>query len=208
VVIGAGFAWAHLPKTGGDATLAMFRLFPDLIEYADPDDTNDKHAFFHSRATQIRGRVLAMNIRRLPTWVLSRAQHVSRRGLYPEYRPLPMSTPEELADSSFPDERLLAYTSDGRFQPDRWLRMESLAQDFLDFVSDFHPVDDADRRRVEQLGPVNMAEYDHRIANWFTPAQIERLYLNNPTWATIEEELYGGPLELQRVTAGDARENA
>src|SRR5262245_36622747 len=120
MVIGVGFAWAHLPKTGGDATLAMFRLFPDLIEFADPDDTNDKHAFFHSRAAEIRGKVLAMNIRRLPAWVLSRAQHVSRRGLYPDYEPQPMGTPDELADSSFPDERLLLYTSEGRFQPDRW----------------------------------------------------------------------------------------
>ena len=54
MVIGAGFAWAHLPKTGGDATLAMFRVFPDLVEFADPDDSNDKHAQFGSRAQGAR----------------------------------------------------------------------------------------------------------------------------------------------------------
>ena len=66
MVIGEGYAWAHLPKTGGDATLAMFRLFPDLVEFADPEDTNDKHAQFHSRARLIRGKLLVMNFRRLP----------------------------------------------------------------------------------------------------------------------------------------------
>lgn len=191
MVIGAGFAWAHLPKTGGDATLAMFRLFGDLIEFADPDDSNDKHAQFHSRAQMIRGKVLAMNFRRLPSWVLSRAQHVSRRGIYPDYEPQPMGTPDELADSAFPDDRLLLYTGDGRFFPDRWLRMEALAEDFIDFISCFREVSDSERRRVEELGAVNMAEYDHEVANWFNPEQIRRMYLNNPSWATVEQELYG-----------------
>jgi hypothetical protein len=205
MVIGAEFAWAHLPKTGGDATLAMFRVFPDLIEHADPDDTNEKHAFFHSRAAQIRGRVLAMNIRRLPSWVLSRAQHVSRRGVYPDYQPQPMGTPDELAESSFPDERLLLYTSEGRFHPDRWLRMESLPADFLDFISDFRAVSPAEQARVKARGPVNMAYYDHKLANWFSPEQVRRMYLNNPTWATVEQEVYGGLLELEGAMSPGVR---
>ena len=196
MVIGEGFAWAHLPKTGGDATLAMFRLFPELIEFADADDTNDKHAFFHERADQIRGRVLVMNMRRLPSWVLSRAQHVSRRGLHPDYVPQPMGTPDELADSSFPDERLGLYTSRGRFHPDRWLRMESLADDFIDFISDFRAIGADDSANVAALGPVNSAEYDHEIRNWFSGEQIHRMYLNNPNWATVEQELYGGLMKL------------
>ena len=195
MVIGHDFAWAHLPKTGGDATLALFGLFPDLIEFSDPADSNDKHTLFESRASQIRGKVLAMNFRRLPSWVLSRAQHVSRRGIYPDYEPLPMGTPDELADSDFPDDRLRLYTSEGRFHPDHWLRMESLADDFLGFVSGFRDVADAERRGVEELGTVNMARYDHEIDNWFSPAQIRRMYLNNPSWATIEQELYGALYE-------------
>lgn len=195
MVIGADFAWAHLPKTGGDATLAMFKVFPDLVEFADPDDSNDKHAQFGARAQMIRGKVLAMNFRRLPSWVLSRAQHVSRRGTYPTYEPEPMGTPDELADSDFPDDRLRLYTSEGRFHPDRWLRMEFLAEDFLEFVSAFRDVTESERRRVEELGPVNMASYDHEVDNWFSPEQIHRMYLNNPSWATLEQELYGALYE-------------
>jgi hypothetical protein len=204
MVIGERFAWAHLPKTGGDATLAMFKLFPDLIEFADPDDTNDKHAQFHSRAQLIRDKHLVMNFRRLPSWVLSRAQHVSRRGLYPDYEPQPMGTADALAESSFPDSRLVLYTGDGRFNPDRWLRMEMLPHDFLDFVSDFRAVTEAERERVLALGAVNQAEYDHEPANWFSPDQMRRMYLSNPSWAALEQELYGSLYEIREpAPAGD-----
>jgi hypothetical protein len=191
VVIGAEFAWAHLPKTGGDATLKMFTLFPDLVLFADVEDNNDKHTLFEERPQEVRDKMLAMNFRRLPSWVLSRAQHVSRWGIYPEYTPLPMGEPEELAESSFPDTRITKYTSDSRYWPDHWLRMESLTDDFLEFISRFREVTETDRERVESLGAVNRNTYDHDLDTWFTPAQIERMYLNNPLWATLEQELYG-----------------
>ena len=191
MVIGKDFAWAHLPKTGGDATSEMFRMFPDLIDYADPLDSNDKHAYFQSRAQEVRGKILVLNIRRLPAWALSRAQHASRWGKWPAYEPIPMPNADELAASSFPDERLNLYTDDGWFWPDHWLRMETLAEDLLLFVSSLRDVTAAERERVVSLGDVNAGEYDRDVDNWFTPAQIRRLYLNNPSWATVEQELYG-----------------
>lgn len=201
MVIGGGFAWAHMPKTGGDATLAMFELFPDLVEFADPGDSNDKHASFRDRATQTRGKLFVMNIRRLPAWVLSRAQHAARRGIYPDYEPIPMASADELATSSFPDSRLMIHSDEGRFWPDRWLRMETLAADFLDFVSSLREVSDAERARVEALGPVNSASYDHELERWFTPDQIRRMYVNNPSWATLEQEQYGGLYEPRTADA-------
>src|SRR4029453_17083440 len=109
--------------------------FPGLIEVGDPDDTNEKHAQFHERADQIRGRVLVMNFRRLPAWELSRVQHRATWGKYPEYEPEPMPPADELAESTFPDSRLELYTGGGRFHPDRWLRQEMLAEDFIDVLS-------------------------------------------------------------------------
>jgi hypothetical protein len=35
MVIGERFAWGHLQKTAGNATLGMFHLFPDLVLDAD-----------------------------------------------------------------------------------------------------------------------------------------------------------------------------
>ena len=102
MVIGERFAWAHLPKTGGMATERMFRLFPALIVFADPDDTDEKHATFRARRRMLDGKLLAMNLRRLPFWVLSRAQYVSREGIWPDYDPIPMAPAAELAGELVP----------------------------------------------------------------------------------------------------------
>ena len=168
MVIGERFAWAHLPKTGGMATERMFRLFPALVVFADPDDTDEKHATFRARRRMLDGKLLAMNLRRLPFWVLSRAQYVSREGIWPDYVPIPMAPAAELAESSFPDSRIHLYTDDGRFSIERWLRTESLAEDFLRFASEFTDVSEEQRAAVLGLGQVNAQEYDHRLEEWFT----------------------------------------
>src|SRR2546425_495771 len=152
MVIGKTFAWAHLPKAGGDATAAMFRLFPDLVEFQDPVDSDAKHPSFQDRAGLVAGKRLVLNIRRLPAWVLSRAHHVNREGLAPDYEPLPMDSPHELSESSFPDYRLGTFTDDGRLEIGAWLRMESLAEDFLRFVSELRDVTEEERARVGELG--------------------------------------------------------
>ena len=46
MVIGNNFAWAHLPKTGGDATAKLFSIFSHAVTFADPIDSNDKHTTF------------------------------------------------------------------------------------------------------------------------------------------------------------------
>jgi hypothetical protein len=196
MVIGERFAWAHLPKTGGMATERMFRLFPALVVFADPDDTDEKHATFRARRRMLDGKLLAMNLRQLPFWVLSRAQYVSREGIWPDYDPIPLAPATELAESSFPDSRIHLYTDDGRFSIERWLRTESLAEDFLRFASEFTDVSDEQRRAVLALGQVNRQDYDHRLEEWFTPDQVRRMYERNPAWAAIEEELYGGLVAL------------
>src|SRR6476619_5523637 len=99
MVIGERFAWVHLPKTGGSATLELFRLYPEVIVFADLEDTNAKHTLFAQREEEVRGKQLAMNLRRLPFWALSRAQHVARWGVHPDYKPIPMATADELAAS-------------------------------------------------------------------------------------------------------------
>jgi hypothetical protein len=192
MVIGERFAWAHLPKTGGTATVELFQLFPELIVHGDFEDTNEKHTRFDERPKEVEGKQLAMNIRRLPFWVLSRAQHVSRWGRFPEYEPIPMATADELAESDHPEERLRLFTDGGRFQIERWIRMEHLVDDFLAFVSQFTDVSDERRAAARKVPQLNAHDYDHNVAAWFTPAQIERMYERNPSWAAFERELYGG----------------
>ena len=67
MVIGEHFVWGHMPKTGGEATRAMFALLPELIVYADESHTFEQHTTFVEREEKVRGKMLALNIRRLPS---------------------------------------------------------------------------------------------------------------------------------------------
>jgi hypothetical protein len=85
MVIGERFAWVHMPKTGGDATYQMFAAVPGLIRFSDPLDSNDKHASFWERESEVAGKQLVMNIRRLPAWTLSAAHQTATVGVYREF---------------------------------------------------------------------------------------------------------------------------
>jgi hypothetical protein len=200
MVIGKHFVWGHLPKAGGDATLAMFQVFPELIVFAHPRDTDRKHTPFRDAEDELQGRLLVMNTRRLPHWALSRAMERARDGVPPEYKPMRMESPEEMAASSFPDRRLSNFTDSGRFRIDRWLRMEFLAQDFMSLVSEFTEVTEAQRERILELGPVNAKYYDHDLSHWFSRKQIASMYRNNPAWGKIETQLYGNTAEAEFET--------
>jgi hypothetical protein len=191
MVIGERFAWGHLQKTAGDATLGLFQLFPDLIVYATPKHVEEKHASFASRAAEVEGKLLAANLRRLPDWTLSWIQHRARRGPRPDGRPYAMKSPHQMVKVARADKRLSVLTDNGRYQVDRWIRMEHLVDDFTAFISELTDLSEEDRQRIATFGPVNAFEYDHEIAHWFTPEQVRMLYARNPVWAAIEERVYG-----------------
>jgi hypothetical protein len=191
MVIGQRFAWGHLQKTAGDATLGMFKLFPDLIVFSDPSNVEDKHASFASRADQVEGKLLASNLRRLPDWTLSWAQHRARYARRPDGSTVTMNSPRQMIEVARADTRLSHLTDEGRFQIDRWIRMERLVEDFIAFISDFTDLTDTDRARIGSFDRVNALDYDHEIEHWFTPGQVRELYARNPLWAVVEESVYG-----------------
>lgn len=192
MVIGEHFAWAHLPKTAGDATAAMFAAVPGLVQFADPPDSNDKHAPFFAREAEVSGKLLIMNIRCLPAWILSGAQHKATHGVFPDYRPLPLQTPDEMTDRTDADDLLRWMTDHGRFEVRRWLRAEVLERDVLALLGDLHLLTPEIRERVLAVGRVNEGAYDHGLAGRFSPEQIRRCYARNPDWARLELRLYGG----------------
>ena len=196
MVIGEKFAWGHLEKTGGDATVEFFLAVPELIRFADPASSEEKHALFGSRRSDIRGKVLSLNMRRLPAWILSKAHHAARYGNYPDYEPLPMLSPQQMAESSSGDQRLAAFTNNGKLEIGRWLRTEFLADDFLAFIAEFMEVSESKRRAILELASVRRGTplvYDRRLDHWFSQDQIQAMYEKNPVWAAVERELYGGP---------------
>lgn len=194
MVIGGLFAWAHVPKAAGDFTLDLFELFPELIEHADPVDSNEKHALFADRRERVEGKQLALNIRRLPQWTLSLVHHRNRWGEYPSYEPMAMLSPFAMASQPFGDTVLKDRAANDGMVIDHWLRTERLTDDFLEFISQFTPVSARERRAVARLGRRNVGHYERAIGHWFTSDHIVAMYRTNPLWASIERRAYGDTL--------------
>jgi hypothetical protein len=189
MVIGEKFAWAHMQKTGGSATLAMFRQFPELIVFADPADDEDKHSSFGAREELVAGKIRVCNVRRLPAYQLSWAVWRARPGN--QVGRTAMESPHEISELPRGDRRLARITNDGKFGVERWFRMEHLSEDFLDFVSELTEVGDERRGQVSRVRAINALDYDHEVRHWFSDAQIKRMYEVNPVWRAIEEKVYG-----------------
>lgn len=191
MVIGERFAWVHMPKTGGDATYRMLASVPGLIRFADPLDSNDKHAAFWEREAEVAGKELVMNIRRLPAWTLSAAHHKAAVGLHPDFRPLPLDPVEEMVESTDPDDMLRWLTDADRFAVDRWLRTEQLTQDVADFLADLGVLSAEVRSRIGAVTRVNRQSYERDLGRRFSADQLRRLYERNPGWAAVERRVYG-----------------
>ena len=170
----------------------MLLSVPGLASFGDPADSNDKHLPFFAREPEIEGKLLVMNIRRLPAWTLSAAHHRAAHGVHPEYVPLALESAEEMISKTDADDLLRWMTDRGRLRVGRWLRAEALEQDVLALLEVLGALTPEARAAVGSVGRVNVGSYDHELESQFTDAQIDRLYSLNPSWARVERELYGG----------------
>jgi hypothetical protein len=189
MVITERFAWAHLPKTAGDATAQMFAAVPGLVLYQAPLDSNEKHDGFWVHADAIEGKLRVMNIRRLPSWILSIAHHKARSGIHPDYRPLPMASVEEMAEDTDPD-NVLRWTTGPDHPVQRWLRTESIAADREQHQRDGGVSARKDPRAISKVAWVGNT-YEHDVTQIFTVEQINGMYERNPDWAAAERAAYG-----------------
>lgn len=190
MIHGLNFVWGHIGKTGGDATHTLLSLFPDLVLQADALSDPRKHDTFRVRNIVPDSRHFVLNIRRLPCWVISFVNHV--KDTHYGYTLPPSSV---LSRTRLPDHLIRDYTGDGQFPIRRWLRMENLREDLLDFLhQDVRPItaEEAEQLRAYSTSPPR--KYDHDVHRWFTRGEVEQLYALNPLWAAIEQKTYGNLL--------------
>jgi hypothetical protein len=194
MVVSERFVWAHIPKTGGDATATMLRQVPRLIVAQDELDDHAKHGPLERRAEAIAGKALVANTRRLPAWAYSYMRHRERFGLPPDYEPQGYRGPEVVAGEAAADNWLHEIVGD--YEIDFWIRQEHLADDLVSFLSKTADLTDSEAAAIRSVGRVN--EHGSRLPllrrshkRFFTSAQIETLYANNPRWAAVENRVYG-----------------
>lgn len=191
MVIGKDFAWAHLAKAGGEMTHALFRVFPEVIEFADPAQTVDQHTAFQDRPDQVEDKLRVLNLRRLPKWMISFHVWKSVVGLLPDFEQAPMLSPHQMADSNIADAFLIRYMQPEEPKIDVWIRTENMIEDFLAFIGDYVELTPEREEEVRNLPRVNEVAYDKAIDHWFSSAHIRLMYLRNPIWAAVERAVYG-----------------
>ena len=195
MIVSQGFVWAHIPKTGGDATSLMIQQVPRLIVLADPAADHAKHLDLDRRRGSIEGKLLVANMRRLPAWALSYARHRERFGDWPDYIPASPFSPDAVAAESAADDMLEEIV--GPYEIDVWLRQEHLVDDLVRFLRRTADLTAAEEAAVRAVEPINVYPRGGRLARlrrrdrFFDKSQIETLYANNPRWAAIERSVYG-----------------
>ena len=193
MVVSERFVWAHIPKTGGNATATMLAHVPRLIVMADHLQDHAKHLSLDLRRGSIEGKTLVANIRRLPAWALSYARHLERHGQWPDYEPVALHPPGVVAAAGTADGWLDEVV--GGYTIDVWIRQEHLADDLVRFLRETAGLTDAEEESIRSVGLVNSPRPRIRRLpspeRFFTPDQIDTLYASNPRWAELERRVYG-----------------
>ena len=196
MIIGLDFIWLHFPKCAGTETEAILRrLFADdpalAFDTVEPGRINWHHSVAERRVAtgfDPGARAVICNIRRLPSWLLSRVHAGVART--PEHR----VTREMLLAGRFPrhdgvelsaDDLMRRYTE---HPVAHWIRTEHFAEDFTAAFGRFLKLDGIVPQRHANTAPLPYIR-DPRF--FFTRAEIDGLYRANPVWAAMERKVYG-----------------
>jgi hypothetical protein len=213
MVIGKKFVWAHFAKTGGNSVKAMFDLVPHLVESADEIRDPGKHDSFQRREERTgidlsASRQRLMTIRRLPSWVLSFANHqkvhedvpidkvaIARGEVSLVAAPktsLPPGVEQEILTMGV--DKILTDMMSGRV--DQWLTTENLPEDFIRILSQFGEVTEKQRKAIRKVRANTARNRDYKSdpLSFFNRDELEGLYGACPTWSRVEREVYGGLL--------------
>ena len=180
MIVGAKFAWGHIPRTGGDITSELFRVVDKslgghFISKRDPMGSHSKHDTFDPEA---EGKLLVLNIRRLPSFMMSWIVMCAgclreedsilphRGGVWPKFERLPVPSKLQLLnpiESYGPEYFRKLYSSSFATLPDSlleqyigsrtiniWLRLEHLREDFVQFMKQIEVTNPRTLKRIRR----------------------------------------------------------
>lgn len=193
MVVGEKFAWAHIPKTGGDSTHLLFHEVDDgSLRFIDGPK---KHNSFKQEG--IVGLERISNIRRLPSLLKSWAVHYSQHSRWNPGNEDKPFTREQLVQGMI--WWLEPYTSDWQLvkidevifdyyeldSVNHWIRTESLFADFKIVIGKFMDV-----TKLDDEVQSNQGDYKNRKIQ-FSRRELKQIYRSCSRWAELEESVYG-----------------
>ena len=199
MVIGEKFIWMHIGKTGGDATHAYFSYFKNILKLEIDDTTQHrKHQALFERGVNHEGKLLILNIRRLPYFILSQVHHHSMQNKIDFVNDIIYSLEKTIngyAIGTLANYYINFYTKNGSLKIDRWFRCEYLLDDFADFIMEY--VDIPRDKLITKLSKIPTKVrlvYALDLNYYWEPKHLKLMYENNPLWTVIEEQCYGNLL--------------
>jgi hypothetical protein len=192
VISGPGFIWLHLPKTGGTAVYSYLKQHVGhrLDMVFDPVDPM-WHDTLEKRGLTANGRAVICNIRRLPTWLLSRVYFETDRNphLYPTRNQFRVGRYlEESGEENYADITMRVYSP----EVTDWIRSEDLGHEVARVLGRFLELPPDPIPRLNETA----VPYIKSVSFYFTPRELKRLYRKNPVWASVERAVYGDIMTL------------
>lgn len=200
MIVGKDFIWLHFPKCAGTETEQILRrnFGADPGIAFDPIDRLNV-IWHHSipfrkandRTFDVGNRAVICNIRRLPSWLLSRVhdeyvrspQHVVTREMFTSGKFFRVDGHVMSADDF-----MKRYTT---YPVTHWIRTEHFAADFTAVFSRYLDLSGIDVGSEIKRTNVNAMNYIRDVEFYFTPDELAGLYRANPLWADMERQVYG-----------------
>ncbi len=202
MILGEAFVWVHIPKCGGTFVEKLIRHYFSANRLVFDAVGPDKPVIWHQPVWEreellncdLSSKTVVANFRRLPYWILSQINFERQLSQRPINR-------EEYTQGRFYDltgdlnqaDRVVQHYQPDRI--DRWIRQESMEQDFKRVFEDLLDISRIDPAAWEFR--FNQTNYNRNLAAWFTSDELTQLYQANPHWQSLEIQLYGNLLQLE-----------
>lgn len=207
MIISDKFIWMHVGKAAGTTTRAMFYILKGTVDsninmnekgYLPHDNIYKRTTFYENEfkysSDYLNSLDKILNIRRLPSYILSRSGHAERsHQTSPDKKHMLRGFTEGYSNINHHADAVLNYYIEGA-KPKYWLRTEYINEDFITCMKNYYSLDDRIIQRLSAEYKNKNTSYNKDVFQFFTKAELKEIYSKCPLWAYYEQKLYGSLL--------------
>lgn len=207
MIISSNFIWLHIGKAAGTSTRNMFYILKGILDSSIEMNDNMflKHDSISKRCNKyeenfkyselhLNNLDKILNIRRLPSYILSRCEHAlkSHNVEYTKDHMLRGLTEGKNVKMYEADNVLRFYLEDTA--PTHWIRSEHVNEDFIKVMRNYYDINTKLENRLLTIEKNVNNNYNKKLLDTFTKEEIEIIYSKCPLWASYEKKIYGNLL--------------